>query len=313
VVLRLEPEGGGAPTWTRLAVHTAPAVRRARAALVAQRSEIVLGLGGFTCLPAVLAARSLGLPVALFEINAVPGRATRLLAPLAQRVFHAWPPPAGNPRERWTGPPLSAAFCAGPPDEARTREARRAEGFRAGAPLLLVLGGSQGARALNQFVARHVDLFARRGISVLHQTGPGRLSEGAFEREGYRRVEYLRDVARALSAATLVLCRGGASSLAEIGALARPACVVPYPHHKDRHQERNALRLGAGVRIVPEGRLDESMARELARLCGPEGVFEREPMSQALAGVVPLDGAARMWRELVALAAENPKRASRRQ
>ena len=271
---------------------------------------MVLGLGGFTCLPAVLAARSLGLPVALYEINAVPGRATRTLAPLARRVFHAWPPLEVTERDRWTGPPLAGAFCNGPPDEARAREARRTEGFRAGAPLLLVLGGSQGARALNRFVSAHVDVFARRGISVLHQTGPGRLEEGAFEREGYRAAEYLGDVPRALSAATLVLCRGGASSLAEIGALQRPAFVVPYPHHPDRHQERNAQRLGEGVRIVPEERLDGRFARELARICGREGALERERMSRALAGVVPVDGAARLWRELRAMVrAESPSRA----
>ena len=302
VVLRLEPEGGGAPTLPRLMIHTGPAVRAARKALRRHGSQVVLGLGGFTCLPAVLAARSLGLPVALFEINAVPGRATRTLTSLARRVFHAWPPVAITERERWTGPPLAAAFCAGPPDEARARDARRTEGFRAGAPLLLVLGGSQGARPLNRFVVKHVDVFARRGISVLHQTGPGRLEEGAFEREGYRRVEYLHDVPRALSAATLVLCRGGASTLAEVGALQRPAFVVPYPHHPDRHQELNAQRLGEGARIVPESRLDGRLARELARVCGREGALERERMSRALAGLVPTDGAARLWRELRGLA-----------
>jgi len=307
VVLRLEPEGGGAPTLARLVMHTGPAVRAARRALREHASQVVLGLGGFTCLPAVLAARSLGLPVALFEINAVPGRATRTLTPLAQRVFHAWPPLQIDRRERWTGPPLAAAFCGGPPDEARSRDARRAEGFPAGAPLLLILGGSQGARPLNRFVSQHVDVFARRGISVLHQTGPGRLEEGAFERAGYRRSEYLHDVPRALCAATAVLCRGGASTLAEVGALQRPAFVVPYPHHRDRHQERNALRLGEGARVVGEERLDGTFARELARICGREGALERERMSRALAGSVPSDGAARLWRELRALvAAESP-------
>lgn len=301
VVLRLEPDGGGAPTLPRLMVHTGPAVRRARRALRKHRSQVVLGLGGFTCLPAVLAARSLGLPVALFEINAVPGKATRTLSPLAQRVFHAWPPLEINERDRWTGPPLAEAFCAGPPDDARARDARREEGFRAGAPLLLILGGSQGARSLNRFVVKHVDVFARRGISVLHQTGPGRLDEGAFEREGYRSVEYLHDVPRALCAATAVLCRGGASTLAEIGALQRPAFVVPYPHHPDRHQERNAQRLSDGVRIVPDERLDGRFARELARICGREGALERERMVRALAGMVPGDGAARLWRELLRL------------
>ena len=302
VVLRLEPEGGGAPSLGRLALHTAPAVRAARRALARHRSEVLLGLGGFTCLPAVLAARSLGIPVALLEINALAGRATRLLGPLAQRVLHAWPHGPAEGRHRVTGPPLAPAFAAGPPDPAASAEARRAEGFDPRAPLLLVLGGSQGARGLNRFIAGNVDVFARRGVGVLHQVGPGRLHEAAFERSGYRRVEYVADVRRALAAATVVLCRGGASTLAELGAMRRPAWVVPYPHHRDRHQEHNARRLGEGVRVVAEVDLDERAARELADLAGPDGALDRARMSRAQGGSVPLDGAARTWAELRSLA-----------
>ena len=302
VVLRLEPEGGGAPSLGRLAVHTAPAARAARRALARHRSEVLLGLGGFTCLPAVLAARSLGIPVALLEINAAAGRATRWLGPLAQRVLHAWPREPAGGRHQVTGPPLAPAFAAGPPDTAASAEARRAEGFDPRAPLLLVLGGSQGARGLNRFVSRSVDVFARRGVGVLHQVGPGRMHEAAFERAGYRAVEYVGDVRRALAAATVVLCRGGASTLAEVAAMRRPAWVVPYPHHRDRHQELNARGLGEGVRIVAEAGLDEHRARDLARLAGLEGEEERGRMARALDGAVPLDGAARTWRELVSLA-----------
>ncbi len=308
VTLRLEPEGGGAPSLRVLALKTAPAVRAARRALREHASEALLGLGGFTSLPAVLAARSLGLPVALFEINALPGKATRALAPLARRVLHAWRAGAASGgRHRWTGPPLSASFLGPALDAA---QARSAEGFDPGAPLLVVLGGSQGARALNRFVVRHVDLFARRGIGILHQVGPGRLHQGAFERAGYRSVEYVGDMHRVLSAATMVLCRGGASTLVEVGALSRPAVVVPYPHHPDRHQERNAGQLGGGVQVVHQESLGPAVARELAELIGPDGASERERMTRALADVVPRDGAARIWLELRALAgAESPQRA----
>ena len=94
-----------------------------------------------------------------------------------------------------------------------------------------------------------------------------------------------------LTAADLVLCRGGASTLAEIAATRTPAWVVPYPHHADRHQERNARELGGGVRIVPEEALDAELARELARLLGAEGAEERARMSAALEAVLPGDAA----------------------
>lgn len=304
--LRLEPAGGGAPSLARLGLLTAPATLVARRALLAHRSQVLLGLGGFTSLPAVLAARSLGLPVALLEINAHPGRATQWLARHARRVFHAWPstlPERDAPgRDLWTGPPLGRAFR---PDEGGgdARGELRAEfGFATGAPLLVVLGGSQGALGLNRFVAAAAEVLAERGVAVLHQTGPGRLAEAAAPSPTYKPVEYVARVDRALRAASLVLCRGGASTLAELGALRVPAWVVPYPHHADRHQERNARQLGAGVRVVPEAELDLEAARELARLCGPAGAERRAEMRAALEGRVPLDGAQRIWRELGLLA-----------
>ena len=162
------------------------------------------------------------------------------------------------------------------------------------APLVLVLGGSQGALSLNRFVQAHGGAFADAGVSLLHQCGPGRTTEGAGAVGSVRSVEYLDDVAAALAAATLVLSRGGASTLAEIAARRRPAWIVPYPHHPDRHQERNARLLGEGVRLVGEDRLDGKLAAELVQLAGEAGHEARARMAAALAGVVPLDAAARL-------------------
>lgn len=301
VVLALEPEGSGAPSWLRLAARTGPQVRRAREALTRHASEVLLALGGYTVLPAVLAARSSGIPVVLLEINSVSGRATRALAGLAQRVVHAWPTPkAGRTgRHRCFGPPLAPAFLrevAGDPESAR---ARLALGFRDDRPLLLVLGGSQGALGLNRFIVQQARDLTSHGLQVLHQTGPGRLSEAAAPGYGYRAVEYLDDVAHVLDAATLVLCRGGASTLAEVAARARPALVVPYPHHADRHQEWNALALGAGVRIVPEERLDAGLVPVLVRLAGDAGQRERAAMARALERALPRDGVVRLADELL--------------
>lgn len=308
--LRLEPQGGGAPGPARLALFTPAATLAARGALRLHESEVLLGLGGFTSLPAVLAARSLGIPVALLEINAHAGRATQWLSRHARRVLHAWPatlPADGDEgHDLWTGPPLARAFHSGESSAAQRAAARAELGFDPEAALLVVLGGSQGARGLNRFVAESAAVFASRGVAVLHQTGPGRLAEAAPPTAGYRPVEFVERVDLALRAATFVLCRGGASTLAEVGALRVPAWVVPYPHHADRHQERNARQLGAGVRVVAERDLDAEAARELARLCGPAGAELRSEMRAALEGRVPLDGAQRIWRELTLLARGEP-------
>lgn len=306
VALRLEPEGGGAPRLSGLALRALPSVRAARSALARHRSQVLLGLGGFTCLPAVLAARSLGIPTALIEINAVPGKATRWLAPLSARVFHAWRGtlPGGSPSERHvlSGPPLAPAFAAGTVTAVESAEARAALGFAPERPLLVVLGGSQGAGALNGFVAQHLGEFTRQSVQVLHQTGPGRLEQGAAERSGYRKLEFVHDVRTALAGATLVLCRGGASTLAEVAALRKPAWVVPYPHHADRHQERNARELGQGVSIVDEARLGAAFARELVQMTLAVGLRELDRRARELERAMPLDAAQRIWNELARVA-----------
>jgi UDP-N-acetylglucosamine--N-acetylmuramyl-(pentapeptide) pyrophosphoryl-undecaprenol N-acetylglucosamine transferase len=305
VTLRLEPEGGGAPSLGRLARRALPAARVARRALREHRAQVLLGLGGFTSLPAVLAARTLRLPVALLEVNCVPGRATRWLSRFAQRVLYSWASavPAGDPRHAWVGPPLSRAFLElSRDDPVATEWARTAAGFRADRPLLVVLGGSQGALGLNRFVREQAGFWVEHGLQVLHQFGPGRSEEAARDLPGYRALEYLHDVPGALRAASVVLCRGGASTLAEVGVARCPAWVVPYPHHSDRHQERNARELAGGARIVDEARLDRAQAQELLALAGPGGEPQRARMRAELVGRVPSDGARRLWAELCALA-----------
>jgi UDP-N-acetylglucosamine--N-acetylmuramyl-(pentapeptide) pyrophosphoryl-undecaprenol N-acetylglucosamine transferase len=302
VTLALESEG--APSWLRLAARTAAEVRRARRALERHGSEVLLGLGGFTVLPAVLAARAQGIPVILLELNVVPGKATRVLAGLAERVVHAWPDPSrgAGGRRVCLGPPLAPVFASALPSEERRGELRAALGFEAARPLLLVLGGSQGALGLNRFLAAQAPALVAAGLQVLHQTGPGRLLEGASAQPGYRAVEYLDAVPTALDAATLVLCRGGASTLAEIAARARPALVVPYPHHADRHQEKNALALGAGVRVVPEERLGAELVPMLAELAHESGARARAAMTRALFAALPRDGVERLAEELLLVA-----------
>jgi UDP-N-acetylglucosamine--N-acetylmuramyl-(pentapeptide) pyrophosphoryl-undecaprenol N-acetylglucosamine transferase len=311
-----ERRGGGAPSRPELLLRSAPAVLRARRALELHASEVLLGLGGFACLPAVLAARSLGIPVALLEMNAVQGMATRWLAPFARRVLHVWrgsvPARAGPERAGpvgaddvsthvHVGPPLDPEFDAReiPPEE--IAGARAELGFDPDRPLLLVLGGSQGASALNAFVASEAPALVQGGLQVLHQTGPGKRAEGRDPFAGYRAMEYVEPMHRALCASTLVLTRGGASALAEIAAFGRPAIVVPYPHHADRHQERNARELGDGVCVLDEADLASFGRAEIERLAASSALGERERMAAILRAALPQDGASRILSVLLSM------------
>ena len=140
------------------------------------------------------------------------------------------------------------------------------------------------------------------GLQILHQTGPDKLGEGAEHFSGYRKSEYVDPVRPALAAATLVLCRGGASTLAEVAAMRVPAFVAPYPHHADRHQERNARELGEGMRIVQDVQLDTACRDEILRLCSQSGAAERAAMSRALEQAMPHGSARRILAALCSIA-----------
>lgn len=305
VVLELEPDGGGAPTLPRLGRRMIPAFLRARRAMARHRSQVMLGLGGFTTAPAALAARSLRIPVVLLEINATAGKATKSLSPICQRVLHAWretlPPNREGTKHQLVGPPVAPHFTPPLDLSVAQEEAKDDLGFHPDRPLLVVLGGSQGARGLNAFIRQHVSFLLGSGVQVLHQVGPGRRSEGADDLEGYAAVEFLDDVRLALVAADGVLCRGGASTLAEVGAMGTPAWVVPYPHHTDRHQVRNARQLSGGVRIIDEQDLDHGRCEELVRFLGAGGEGERQRMRRDLRAAVPTDAASRVWDQLAQL------------
>ncbi len=302
VDLVLEPPGGGAPRPVELLRRVTPAFRTARSALRRARSDVVCGLGGFTSLPVVLAAKSLGLPVALLEVNAVSGRATRWLAPLADKVFHAWPTSVpDHAKHDCVGPPLGPGFVAPPFDREARYAVKRELGFEGDRELLLVLGGSQGAHALNRIVRDRAEELLAQRLSILHQVGPGRDGEGRTKLAGYRSTEYLDGVDRVLRAADVVLTRGGASTLAEIGAAGTPAVVVPYPHHADRHQRRNALAIGGDVVVVEEAEGEEAL---LAALFATLHEVRRGRPGVAASGRVPTHGARRLFDELRLLSAK---------
>ena len=311
-VLPLENPSGGPPSTGALLWRTPGAMRLARKALDFHGSQVLLGLGGFTALPSVLAARRLRLPVALYEVNTVAGRATRRLAFFAQEVLHAWPDslPEGTRREssrgcvqRVIGPVVGPSFVPVAHPEG-TVASRAALGLDPDRPLLCVLGGSQGAGAINRFVSQHVAEWIAGGWQVVHQVGPGRQAESGAREPHYHPREFLGSMANWLQASTLVLGRGGASTLAEVAAVGVPSWVVPYPHHADRHQWRNAERLGMGSRIVEESQLDVALAQELASAARSPVDSGLSAMRASLASLPASKGAPRLWETLARLAAQ---------
>jgi UDP-N-acetylglucosamine--N-acetylmuramyl-(pentapeptide) pyrophosphoryl-undecaprenol N-acetylglucosamine transferase len=310
VRVRVEPPSGGAPSGLRLVLRTPGAFLAARRALKAHQSQVVFGLGGFTLLPVVLAARSLRIPVVLLEINAVPGRAVRVLAPFATRILHAWPSslpadsaPDRQERHRVTGPPLGPAFTVSlDAAEARGEDTWRQDlGVRPDVPLLCVLGGSQGAGALNDFVRESLPALSAAGIAVVHQVGPGRFGEAAPACRGYMPLEFIEDVAGLLASATMALTRAGASTLAEIAAVGLPAMVVPYPG-AGGHQKWNAAELEGGLLVVEEPELGVVALERLISLLGPDGERWRAAAAATLRRRVPRDAALEVARELTARA-----------
>lgn len=215
----------------------------------------LIGFGGFTSTPIVVAGRLLGVPVALHESNRVPGRAVRTLGRMARRVYL----PPGIRIEgirpevtRHVGLPVRREFA-----RHAQAAARQALGFDPAQKLLVILGGSQGASALNEWVRAQVAALTSEGIQIYCVTGMGKGSEGVTmhaSKDGAPvRVEFVAfsdRIAELLSAADLVLSRAGAGTLAELIRCEAPAILVPYPQAADDHQRANAAffeRQGGGI------------------------------------------------------------------
>jgi len=217
-----------------------------------------LAFGGFAAGPGGLAAWLLGVPLVVHEQNRIAGLTNRVLARLARCVLTGFADVRIGPRDtRWVGNPVRAAITELPAPDQRALA-------RAGDPTLrlLVIGGSQGARALNEAMPQALAPFPARGappIEVRHQCGPALLdaTTSAYAHAGVAaRIEpFIADMAQAWAWADLVVCRAGALTLAEVCAAGVASVLVPYPYAVDDHQTLNAQALvGAGAALlVTEG------------------------------------------------------------
>lgn len=300
-----------------ITVHDVPVMRRglalpfavskslgpARRLLRRERIDVVVGLGGGGSLPAIVAARLGGIPFVLLEQNVHPGRANRLAARFARRLYTAFPDTvrllAPRPAVH-TGMPLRPGL--GRPADGEVRRRLAVEGKT----VLLVFGGSQGAQVLNECVPRLAAGLAgdlRRRVAIVHLSGIGKEGRTAAAYSGtgvdVHVLPFHRDMARLYSIADLVLCRAGGTSLVELAAAGRAAVVVPFPWHRDQHQAANArwfVDAGAFVSLDQEilvrgggGELLATLLRDEARRCA---------MGRTARRALPLDAGARIADEL---------------
>lgn len=262
------------------------------------RPDVVIGVGGYASGPAMAAAILRRVPTIAFEPNVVPGFANRMIAARVSIAAVQFEQTGRYFRKyQVTGVPVRPAFFAIPPRSA------------ASAPTLLVFGGSQGARAINQAVLASLPALREkiRELYIIHQTGERDYNDAqtAYQRAGVRAEvsPFISDMPGAFARADLLVCRSGASTVGEVAAAGKPAIFIPFPHAADDHQKVNAQALvnAGAAAMLEEGNLTgDGLAETVARLFADRAQLER--MGQAARNLSHPNAArdvAKMAREFV--------------
>ncbi|WP_141054259.1 undecaprenyldiphospho-muramoylpentapeptide beta-N-acetylglucosaminyltransferase [Tepidiphilus succinatimandens] len=273
--------GKGMGRKLKLPFSLAVAIARALRLLGEVRPGVVLGMGGYVSFPGAVAARLRGIPLVVHEQNAVAGLANRVLARLADAVLTGFP--GTLPGGRWVGNPVRREFTTVPPPEVRFAG-------RQGPLRLLVVGGSLGAKALNEVVpAALARLAPAERPVVTHQSGSAHFAalEQAYAHHGVegRLLPFIEDMGAALAEADLVVSRAGAMTVAELAAVGVGAILVPFPHAVDDHQTANARFLveGSAARLLPQSGLTPAGLAELLRGLDRERCRQMALAARALA------------------------------
>ena len=275
------------------------AVRRARAVIRRAMHEAdtiqLVAVGGFAAAPAVRAAQSLGVPVLMLNLDAVPGKVNRWIAARAQRVCTTMD--VGIPSWSLIRPIVRRSAVS---DDA-PQDCRERFGLDRETPTLLVTGGSQGAGTINRLMIAVCESGGRalRGWQVIHQAGRDQAQpvSDAYERASVPACvrPFIENMADALRAAELAVSRAGAGSVAEARAARLPTLFIPYPHHRDQHQRRNAQPLvEIGAAALAEDQIDatrnvQTIGVMLEQLLNDAPA--RTSMREALEQLDPPDGA----------------------
>jgi UDP-N-acetylglucosamine--N-acetylmuramyl-(pentapeptide) pyrophosphoryl-undecaprenol N-acetylglucosamine transferase len=260
--------GRGIVPMALLPLNLLIALAQSARAIFTHRPVVVLGMGGYVAFPGGLMARLLMRPLALHEQNSIAGLTNRVLSRVADKILVAFPNAFGARRKvEWTGNPVRRDIASiAPPDE-------RFEN-RSGPLRLLVLGGSQGAAALNDVVPKALALLpSGTRPQVIHQSGAAHIDtvRANYERANVAAelLAFIDDMAARYAAADLLICRAGASTIAELAAAGVPSVLIPFPFAVDDHQTHNARFLSerGGAMLIPQAELTaEKLAEVLTRL-----------------------------------------------
>ena len=247
--------------------------------------DVVIGTGGYVCYPVLTAAAHLGIPTCVHESNAEPGLTTPLLENSVNLIMVGFEEARANYKHpqkvRVTGTPVRQGFSAGD-----KTEAKKALGLDADVPLVVSVWGSLGATEMNKTVAcvigmgmqerkfRMVHSAGKRGIEGMTKYMRDELGLSGWDEAGFEVKDYIYNMPQLMSAADLVLCRSGASTLAELTAIGKPAVLVPSPNVVANHQEKNARvleRADGAVVLVESEATAETIYRTVCDLLETPG------------------------------------------
>ncbi|WP_310962980.1 undecaprenyldiphospho-muramoylpentapeptide beta-N-acetylglucosaminyltransferase [Nocardioides terrisoli] len=264
------------------------AARRAAIEVVDRvRPDVVVGFGGYVSVPAYLAARKRGIPLVVHEGNALAGLANKLGARLTEHVATSFPD-TRLPHATYVGLPIRRMIST--LDRAALRESGRSElGLEADRPTLLVTGGSQGARRLNEAVLAAAPELRGAGVQVLHVVGPQNTVEAPSAAGApYVVVPYVDRMDLAYAAADLVLCRAGSNTVTEVAATGLPAVFVPLPHGNGEQalNARPVVDAGGGLLVADEELTPERVRRLVPLVLDADRLGA---MSRAAAGLIRRD------------------------
>ncbi|GAB3697714.1 undecaprenyldiphospho-muramoylpentapeptide beta-N-acetylglucosaminyltransferase [Mariniluteicoccus flavus] len=284
----------------------AGAVGEARKVLRRHRADVLVGFGGYVSMPAYLAAKSLKLPIVIHEQNAVPGLANRAAANLTDEVYTSF---AGTPLKNSTfiGLPVRRSIT-GLDRAARRAEARAKFGLDADRSTLLVSGGSQGARSINEAVRGAKEELLAQNVQVLHVLGQKNFTDAMLSETNddtgatYLPVAYVEAMEDAYAAADLMIARSGAGTVVETAVIGLPTILVPLPHGNGE-QARNAESLvqAGGARLLADDACSAAWVRnEVPALIGDRDELDR--MSRAARDLVPANAAEVLAERVLAVA-----------
>ncbi|MDO9309867.1 MAG: undecaprenyldiphospho-muramoylpentapeptide beta-N-acetylglucosaminyltransferase [Deltaproteobacteria bacterium] len=285
---------------------------QSRKVLKAFRPDLVLGVGGYASLPMVLAARGMRIPRFIHEQNAIPGQTNQLLSRFADKVFITLEESAkyfpkdstlltGNPLRRQILDMVESLNSSHPPLDNGGEELPPFQGEGRGGDggfKLFIFGGSQGAHAINMAMVEALPLLkeSRDKLVITHQTGEKDCEEvaGAYRAAGIdaRVTPFISDMASEYSKADLVICRAGATTIAEVTACGKTCLFIPFPHAVDDHQRRNAealLKKDACFMLLEQELTGKRLAETITELAADSGKVKRT--AELAFGMARLDAA----------------------